>query len=274
MAIMIKAFLLIRPHNVAAALLCVASGFWMAAWPARVPLALLFAVALVTAAGNVINDCCDRDIDRINKPRRVIPSGGMTVRVAFSVYISMLLLLGVTLFFMSPPQAAWIAAWALLLHLYSARLKRVYLAGNILVSLVTASGFTLGAWAGADIRQGVLPSIYTFFFVMGRELVKDCEDMEGDGTCGARTVPVVSGRAAAMNMAAAIFILLAASFPIPYFAGIYNHAYGAIMLISVLPILAISSIFALRGRNPWLISLMLKIGMYFGIAAFLLGTIM
>ena len=79
---MIKAFLLIRPHNVAAALLCVASGFWMAAWPARVPLPLLFAVALVTAAGNVINDCCDRDIDRINKPRRVIPSGAMTVSVS------------------------------------------------------------------------------------------------------------------------------------------------------------------------------------------------
>mgnify|MGYP001055925850 CR=1 FL=1 len=106
------------------------------------------------------------------------------------------------------------------------------------------------------------------------ELVKDCEDVEGDGTCGARTVPVVSGRAAAMNMAAAIFILLAAAFPVPYFAGIYNHAYAAIMLISVLPILAISSIFALRGRNPGLISAMLKVGMYFGIAAFLLGTIM
>ncbi len=268
-----KAVLLIRPHNVAAALLCVASGFWMAAWPAGAPWPLLLAVALATSAGNVINDYYDLDIDRINKPGRVIPSGNITRRVALFIYVSMLFLLSVTLFFVRPPQALWLVAWALLLHVYSARLKRVYIAGNILVSTVTASGFLLGAWAGADIRAGIIPSVYTFFFVMGRELVKDCEDIEGDGACGARTVPVVSGAAAAMNVAAAIFILLAVSFPLPYITGVYNNAYGIVMFISVLPILTISFIFALRKKSPGLVSLMLKVGMYFGITAFLLGSI-
>ena len=45
-----------------------------------IPAALLlfFIVALITAAGNVINDYFDAEIDAINRPDRPIPSGAVT----------------------------------------------------------------------------------------------------------------------------------------------------------------------------------------------------
>ncbi|NMB78739.1 MAG: UbiA family prenyltransferase, partial [Methanomicrobiales archaeon] len=45
-------------------------------------LLLLAIVFLVTAAGNVINDYFDVEIDRVNRPDRPIPSGLVTLSAA------------------------------------------------------------------------------------------------------------------------------------------------------------------------------------------------
>ncbi len=271
MSKVLKIVLLARPHNIAVAVFCVATGFIMAAWPAGLPWVLLSVVGLVTAAGNVINDYYDLDIDRINKPARVLPSGSISRKQAGTVYAVVLVSIAVLFFFLPWGLRVWIIIWVILLHLYSARLKRKYLAGNLLVSLVTGSGFVIGAYVGGNIITGAFPAVCTFLFVLGRELVKDCEDLEGDRKCGARTVPVVSGRKAALIIAAVIFILLAVGFIIPWFMGFYNGVYGLIMFISVLPILLISAIFSLREKHYALVSLLLKLGMFFGIMAFLFG---
>lgn len=268
----LKPILLIRPHNVAAAVLSVATGYWLASGSIRQSWVLLTAVALVTSAGNVINDYFDHDIDSINKPRRVLPSGAVSLDSARQIYIGILAGLFITLMLLPVQQSVWIGVWAILLHLYSANLKRLCFAGNLLVSVVTGSGFLIGSMAGGDLSAGIIPASFTFFFVMGRELVKDCEDMPGDRACGARTLPVIAGKEAVMKIAAAIFIFLAAAFPVPWLLDIYSDRYGLVIMISVLPILVVSFIFALRGSRPGLVSLLLKVGMFFGITAFLLGS--
>lgn len=272
MIAILRALQIIRPHNVAAAVLCVAAGYAVAGSGASWPMLLLAAAALVTAAGNVINDYFDYDIDAINKPRRPLPSGAVTRGEARWLYILLLIAIAVCIALLPLFEGAWIGAWAILLHWYSSRLKRMYLAGNLLVSAVAASGFVLGAAAAGDAAAGMLPAGLTFFFVLGRELVKDVEDIEGDRACGARTVPVVAGRRAALGAASAIFILLAAAFPVPYFTGTYGPLYLAVMLAAVLPILGLSAGLSLAQRSPGMVSLLLKAGMFFGIAAFYLGA--
>ena len=131
----------------------------------------------------------------------------------------------------------WIGVWVVLLHIYSWRLKRMYLAGNVLVSAVAGSGFLLGAYAGGNVMAGAIPAAFTFFFVMGREIVKDTDDIEGDRACRARTFPIVSGRRAALTTALVIFLALCISIPVPAFVGMYGIAYALIMLLSVVPIL-------------------------------------
>ncbi|UCF06709.1 MAG: geranylgeranylglycerol-phosphate geranylgeranyltransferase [bacterium] len=271
MKVFLYCIAIVRPHNIAAALLSTGVGFSLAS-PGNWPWMLLGVVALVTAAGNVINDIYDVDIDRINKPKRPLPSGILSVRLATVLYVAFLCILVVSIFHLPRLQAAWIVIWAVMLHLYSARLKRIFLAGNVFVSIVSASAFLLGALAGGRIASGLLPACFTFFFVLGREFVKDCEDLEGDRMCGARTVPVVSGKGRALTFAAVIFGLLIVGFPIPYAVGYYGAGYGLLMIFGVIPILVASIVLTLTARSPSHVSLLLKIGMFFGIVAFYLGV--
>jgi geranylgeranylglycerol-phosphate geranylgeranyltransferase len=280
MLTILKTFLLIRPHNIAAAVLSVAAGFAIAggaagegqvegaAWPVW----LLAATAVATAAGNVINDWYDRDIDAINKPRRPIPSGHVRPRSAVALYVVLLAALALCVTRLPAPEAVWVAAWAFLLHLYSWKAKRLFLAGNLLVASVVSSAFLMGAMAGGDIAAGILPAAFSLMFVLGRELVKDAEDIEGDSRCGAKTVPVVSGQGAALGAAAVIFVLLAAAAPVPYFMSMYSRAYLWTMVLSVVPVLVVSCVMCAGRRAPGAVSILLKIGMFFGIAAFWLGS--
>lgn len=258
---------IIRPHNIAAALMAVAAGYYMNAGEGF-PGALLAAVALTTAAGNVINDYFDFDIDRINKPGRPIPSGSISRRKALYLYLALLAGLAAVIPTLEPVQYLWISGWVVILHLYSMVFKRRFVIGNILVSLVTGTGFLLGAHSSGDIETGLIPAVFTFFFIFAREIVKDCEDMEGDFFCGSTTIAVVRGREASMKIASALFILLAMAFPVPYLSGAYNISYLVIILVFIFPILLISALLAFSGKRPGLISILLKLGIFAGIIAF------
>ena len=271
MLTLLKTLLIIRPHNIAAAVLSVAVGYSLAGGGGSWPVCLLLSTAIATAAGNVINDWFDCDIDSINKPGRPIPSGGIAPRAALALYSVLLAALALCMTRLPAQQALWVGIWAVLLHIYSWKAKRIYLAGNLLVATVVSSAFLLGAFAAGDMTAGAVPALFTFFFVMGRELVKDTEDIEGDRECGARTVPVISGPGHALTAAAIIFALLAAAIPVPYIKGIFREAYLVTMLVSVLPVLVVSCVLCLKRRSPSAVSLLLKLGMFFGMAAFYLG---
>jgi geranylgeranylglycerol-phosphate geranylgeranyltransferase len=261
---------LLRPHNVAAAVLSVAVGFSMTGsreWPW-----LLFAAAAcATAAGHTVNDICDLAIDRVNRPKRPLVSGALSVRGAWIEYGVLVAAALASAVFLPHAAAAWIVAWVVLLHLYSAKLKRVCLAGNALVAVVAASGFLLGSYAGHDIGAGMLPAAYTFFFVMGREIVKDADDIAGDRSLDARTFPIVSGTRAALATAAAIFACLCVTLPLPSELGVYRSLYALIMLCTLVPILIVSIVLVLRNRSLGAVSSLLKVGMFFGCLAFYFG---
>src|SRR4051812_40487991 len=92
---MLRAYLqLLRPANVATALADVLAGIAIAgavnrsAWPW-----LLAATACLYAGGVVLNDVFDRDLDRVERPERPIPSGRVRAERA-AVLGAALLVLG------------------------------------------------------------------------------------------------------------------------------------------------------------------------------------
>ncbi len=262
--------MLVRPHNVAAAVLSVGVGFAMtgaAPWPWIV----LAGAAFAAAAGNVINDICDVAIDRVNRPRRPIPARLVSLRAAVALYIALVAAALAVAVFLPDELRAWIFAWVILLHFYSTRFKRMYLLGNVVVAAVAGSGFLLGAHAGDAVMTGAIPAAFTFVFVVGREIVKDTDDIEGDRASGARTLPIVAGRRAALTAALVIFIALCIAFPLPSYMGVYTPAYALIMLLSVVPLLIAAIWIILRGRRLGLVGSLLKFGMFFGCAAFYFG---
>ena len=237
----------------------------------RIPLSLLIAVATSTISGNIINDYFDVKIDSINRPSRPLPAGIVSATQALVVYIVFIVITVIVVMDYPRVERLWIITWLIVLFFYSYVLKRKLLIGNTVVAGVSASGFLLGAFAGGNVGSGILPAAYTFLFVLGREIVKDIDDLPGDKALNARTLPVVVGSRKACKISAWIFIALAFLFPVPYFLDLYGIYYLLIMVLAMMPLLLVSAYYTFNERKLTEVSSLLKLGMFLGSIAFYFG---
>ena len=187
---------IIRPVNSFVAGFAVLLGYLIATGT-LVPQAFLLipVVLLITAAGNVINDYCDREIDAINRPDRPIPAGTITASAALH-YSLLLFMLGILISAFSNLLCFIIAVFnSILLVAYALRLKATPLIGNVAVAYLASSIFLFGgALAGMEgLVQNTVIALITFCAMLARELLKDAEDVEGDREGGAMTLPIVIG---------------------------------------------------------------------------------
>jgi 4-hydroxybenzoate polyprenyltransferase len=84
----------------------------------------------------------------------------------------------------------------MIMWVYSARLKRRGVAGNVAVAVLGSLPFLYGAWAVDKLREGLLLVVVAAPLHFAREVAKDLADASGDaGT--RRTIPLTSGVAAA-----------------------------------------------------------------------------
>ena len=239
---------------------------------------LLFAiVALVTAAGNVINDYFDATIDAINRPDRPIPSGAVS-RITARDFAVVLFLAGIIIAFFTNPLCIAIAVFnSFLLFGYAARLKSLPLYGNIAVSYLSASMFLFGgALAGWDGLVHMVPiAAITFFAMFARELFKVAEDVEGDRAGGADTFPIQAGVPATVRLAfgCAVFAVAASIIPYLWWGPVYL---GGIAIVDLVIIIA-----AFRGvscTTPDCVkksraSMLLKLGFFASLIVFTLSAL-
>jgi len=265
-----------RPHNLVVAALSVWAGWWAAGGEPAAPLFFAcLASALVAAAGNVINDCYDAAIDRINKPQRPIPSGRLSLQQCRIQALVLLLLAVTSASRVGQSMVGVTLVWAAALLLYSARLKTRFLWGNLVVSLVCASGFPVGAALAGSPERGLLPAVLAFCFLMGREIVKDVEDLRGDGAAGATTLARRLGASRALWVALLFFGLFAVLVPWPYWVELCDRRYLLVMGAGALPLLAWASWSMLRDsspRNLVRVSWILKLDMFVAILGFWFGV--
>ncbi|RYZ24496.1 MAG: ubiquinone biosynthesis protein UbiA [Chitinophagaceae bacterium] len=183
--------------------------------PQHPPLRLAWIVTasvLIAAAGYIINDYFDLDIDLVNKPEKNVINRLITRRWAIFWHAA-LSAAGVlaTVFAVGWNKSYLVAAngvVVLLLWLYSTSLKKKLLIGNIVISVLTAWTVLILFFAQVPFRYafGVQDAVTAKFFRVAflyagfafvlsliREAVKDVEDMEGDRRYGCRTMPIVTG---------------------------------------------------------------------------------
>jgi 4-hydroxybenzoate polyprenyltransferase len=177
---------------------------------------LVIASMLIAAAGYIINDYFDINIDEVNKPKKNVVDHIVSRRWAMLWHFIMSGI-GLTLsFYISWKTGLWYILIAnffcvMLLFGYSVSLKRKLLSGNILISLLTAwvilvlclseSGYLLFTKVDPAIlsaktkivRVGFLYAGFAFISSLIREAIKDIEDLEGDARYGCRTMPIVWG---------------------------------------------------------------------------------
>lgn len=261
-----------RPHNMAAAAASVVAGYLVSSGflDGEIALPAVF-TGLVAGLGNMVNDCFDADIDRINKPRRPIPSGRIEGSTLLGVYLAgTLLVTSLALVMLSFPLLCFILCWEAILYVYARWAKRTPLAGNLLVAAVASSSFVAGAVAAGAAGASLFPFAFAFVFIMGRELIKEAEDVEGDRACGAGTIAVRIGVRKTVHAAALFLLSCALIAPLPALASSYGRIYLLLMEFTVVPGLLITSVIILRSQRTVVLSAaswILKAEMFLGIVA-------
>lgn len=233
------------------------------------------AAALIAGAGNGLNDVADLEIDRINRPQRPLPAGHLSRRTAL-VQSVVLALAGIGIAWWQRPALGGMALLVTAaLALYDLWLKRTALWGNLLVSALAAAAFPFGALAAGQLGRAWIPAGFAFLFHLGREIIKDLEDVEGDRAQGARTLPLRTGAPFAAALAAGLLLVLAVFTWWPWLGGIYGWPY-LVPVLGVDALLLWTSWRLLHDRAAMpgaQLSSRLKWGMLLGLLAVVAGEV-
>jgi geranylgeranylglycerol-phosphate geranylgeranyltransferase len=270
-------FELVRPVNLGIVFLTITVAGVLAkpsGWDWVWILVASIAGALIAAGGNAINDLFDEKIDKINRPDRPLPRGALSRDEARKTWIytsaaglTLSLLLGFWNVFIA---IVWVAG----LYVYSRYLKGTVLVGNFAVACMTALAFPFGAIVAGRPDLGVYPGIFAFLANLAREILKDVEDVDGDATVDAETLPVKHGQEAGLLAASIAIGMLMVATLLPFIVSIYDYRYlTAVLFVNLgLGYVVISMWYDATLSNLSRLSLILKICMVAGLLAIFLGS--
>ncbi len=272
-------FQLARPINGVIASVSVVLGAFLAKGSIDPPVnAAIIAVAafLLLSAGNALNDFYDVEADRINKPARPIPSGRVKRRSAL-IFAVVLFTIGTGLG-LSVNWAAFSIACivSVFLVLYTLTLRRLLLIGNLVVGVLTGLTFISGGVAVGAIGGAVIPAVFASLFTTAREVIKDIQDVRGDGMSGLTSLAVKWGQRQAMYVSFVFLALVILVSPLPYFLGVYSVYYLICVVVGVDLILVycmLTLLFSLTEKSAARVASIMKFDIFVGLGAIYLGGI-
>jgi 4-hydroxybenzoate polyprenyltransferase len=240
-----------RPFTLVAPALGVVSGAVTAAGAApREPWSadLLFYTALgalmaatLNAGNNALNQIYDLDIDRINKPKRPLPSGRIGIREAWLFTVATYVIALLLAWFVAPGgrhECFWIVVAATVAtFIYSCpplRTKRRGIWANVTIAVPRGVLLKVAGWSCVKTIYGVEPwfiGMIFGLFLLGASTTKDFADMEGDARGGCRTLPIIYGVKRAAWMISPSFVVPFLLISAGTFAGILT---GNFVLLQVL----------------------------------------
>lgn len=231
---------------------------------------------LIAAAGYLINGYYDREIDAINHPNYQFP---FSKKQSFLIYglINLLAIIISSFLFSFETLMIFIILPIWILWIYSYLLKRLPLVGNLTIAFISIwlpigllflnnnlSDFEDHSFV-SQLTLLILSEI--FIITLGRELVKDIQDLDGDQKGNARTLAILIGDkySAAISSFVLIFgALLWFSFLKNQFG---SYSISGIILSTITLMLIISSIMILWSKKGFkksaqMSSLIIKFAMF------------
>ena len=255
--------------------------------PLTLILNIIFGILIyffIAGSGMVINDYYDIEIDKINRPERPIPRGSISLKQAKLLWFATILI-GVVITFIHSLlfgigflNVIIVAFFAFIGWLYAAWGKKSGFIGNIMVGI----SFSIGLIFGAVLNSFNIPiHIYLFFLtssflLIAREIIKGCEDIEGDKEEGIKTLAIQIGIKKATMVSFIFAVLAIICFVLVVFTNILNLLLFLISMAFGVIVVIISAILMLKrnlDRSDFKkISLFLKIGAFLGLIAFLFAS--
>jgi 4-hydroxybenzoate polyprenyltransferase len=187
-------------------------------WQLLMPAFIGSAMAVVFNAGNnALNQIYDLEIDRVNKGKRPLPSGRLTIAQAWW-FTGITYALTLWLAWLVAPhgrhECFWIVVVAIVAtYIYSVPPLRTKQRGwwaNITIAVPRGVLLKVAGWSAVKTVVGLEPwyigAIFGLFLV-GASTTKDFADMEGDRRGGCRTLPILYGVRRAAWMISPSFVL-------------------------------------------------------------------
>jgi len=213
--------------------------------------------AVLNAGNNALNQIYDLEIDRINKPKRPLPSERLTVAQVWwftNVTYAVALVLAWLVAPAGRHECFWLVAVAVVCtYIYSVppmRTKRLGIWANVTIAIPRGVLLKVAGWSSVKTIAGLEPwYIGAIFglFLLGATTTKDFADMDGDRRGGCRTLPIQYGVRRAAWMISPSFVvpflminagaaarILTGSFVLLQILGALMTAYGLYVLYLML----------------------------------------
>jgi 4-hydroxybenzoate polyprenyltransferase len=154
----------------------------------------VISTSLVIAAGYIINDFYDTELDRINKPLKYRIDNFVPQGLKLKIYFLCNAIGFLLSFVVSWRAALFFASYIFLIWLYSHKLKK-----RPWVGLVSASSLAMMPFFVIFVYHKYISELifihaaFLFFILFVRELVKDLENIQGAFAMNYRKIPVIYG---------------------------------------------------------------------------------
>ena len=169
---------------------------------------IVTASALVIAAGYIINNFYDAEKDLINKPTKSMLDRLVSQRFKLTTYFILNFLAALAASYISFRAVLFFSAYIFGIWLYSHKLKRIPFVGNLVsATLAIAPFFVVFVYYRNFETVIFVHALYLFLLILGREVIKDLENMAGDMAQGYKTIPILYGPKVAKGVIAFLIVL-------------------------------------------------------------------
>lgn len=241
-----------------------------------------FAAFIITGAGNIINDYFDYEIDKINRPKRALPSNKISKSDAMMLSMALFAIgLGISKYVNFYCFAIAFSNVVVLL-IYGKYSKKMYLLSNLIVSYLVASIFVYGAFANlgseeflesSKFQMVALLSTCAFFATLSREIMKDIEDIEGDRKRYSVTLPIRLGVPRALEISKTFLLIAIALSLAPFYPGFAPERFN-LFFYGVFILIADAMFLSSLRMHPSLSQRTMIAGMAMSIVAFFSGELL
>jgi len=199
--------------------------------------------ATLNAGNNALNQIYDLEIDRVNKPRRPLTSGRLTIAQARR-FTWITYLLSLVLAWMVAPggrhECFWLVVVAVMCtFIYSVpplRTKRLGIWANVTIAIPRGTLLKVAGWSSVktimSIEAWYIGAIFGLF-LLGATTTKDFADMEGDRLGGCRTLPIQFGVRRAAWMISPSFVVPFAMIPVGAWLGVLTGNFWLLQTLGV-----------------------------------------
>ena len=155
---------------------------------------IVLASSLCIASGYIINNFYDSEKDLINRPIKSKIDRFISQNTKLSIYFVLNFLAIVLASYVSFRAVLFFSSYIFLIWLYSHKIKKMIIMGNIMSSTLTVAPFFAILVYYKNFEFVIFfHALFLTLNLLAKEILKDLENIKGDFLINYKTVPVVYG---------------------------------------------------------------------------------